>query len=118
MKMRRRSRWSESSRARGTKRPAKTTWSGSTGRRCIFAPRNTPESDVRLVVRAVSGDPQALAPAIKREVQALDPDQPVGQIATMEQNIATSLATRRLTMTLLAAFAGLALILASVGYTG
>jgi hypothetical protein len=50
------------------------------------------QSGVTLIVRSVSGDPLALAPAIKREVQALDPDQPVGQISTMEKNIGTSLA--------------------------
>ena len=52
------------------------------------------------------------------EVQALDPDQPVASISTMETNIATSLAARRLIMTLLATFAALALILASVGLYG
>ncbi len=76
------------------------------------------QSGVMLLVRAKSGDPMALAPAITREVQAIDPDQPVGQVATMEKNIANSLAARRLTMTLLAAFAGLALVLASVGLYG
>jgi putative ABC transport system permease protein len=48
----------------------------------------------------------------------LDPDQPVASISTMESNVATSLATRRLIMTLLGAFAALALILASVGLYG
>lgn len=59
-----------------------------------------------------------LISAVKREVQALDPDQPIGQIATMDQSVASSLATRRLTMVLLAAFAVLALVLASVGLYG
>ncbi len=55
---------------------------------------------------------------MKREVQALDPDQPIGQISTMEHSVASSLATRRLTMVLLGAFAVLALVLASVGLYG
>ncbi len=71
-----------------------------------------------LLVRVASGDPLALAPAIKREVESIDPDQPVAQISTMEKNIGSSLAARRLTMTLLGAFAGLALVLASVGIYG
>jgi putative ABC transport system permease protein len=83
-----------------------------------FATDQLAQSDMKLLVRASSGDPLALAPAIKREVQALDADQPVGQVATMEENIASSLAARRLTMTLLGAFAGLALVLASVGLYG
>jgi len=64
------------------------------------------------------GDPLALAPAVKREVEAIDPDQPVSAISTMEKNIGASLAARRLTMSLLGAFAGLALVLASVGIYG
>ena len=52
------------------------------------------------------------------QVQAIDPAQPIGAIATMEENIAASLSTRRLTMTLLGEFAGLALLLASIGLYG
>jgi putative ABC transport system permease protein len=77
-----------------------------------------PNENVSLVVRVASGDPLALAPAVKREVEAIDPDQPVAQISTMEKNIGASLAARRLTMTLLGAFAALALVLASVGIYG
>ncbi|HYR80508.1 MAG TPA: FtsX-like permease family protein [Candidatus Dormibacteraeota bacterium] len=65
-----------------------------------------------------SGDPLALASVVQREVQAIDPDQPVASISTMEKNVGASLAARRLTMTLLGAFAGLALVLASVGIYG
>jgi putative ABC transport system permease protein len=71
-----------------------------------------------LMVRVKAGDPLALVPAIKREVQALDPDQPLGAVGTMEKNIGGSLAARRLTMSLLGAFAGLALLLAAVGIYG
>ena len=71
-----------------------------------------------LIVRVKAGDPLALVPAVKREVQALDPDQPLGTVSTMEKNIGGSLAARRLTMSLLGAFAGLALVLASVGIYG
>jgi putative ABC transport system permease protein len=74
--------------------------------------------NVTLVVRVASGDPLALAPAVKREIESIDPDQPVAQVSTMEKNIGASLAARRLTMTLLGAFAGLALVLASVGIYG
>jgi putative ABC transport system permease protein len=76
------------------------------------------EEEFSLLVKVPAGDPMALAPAIKKEVLALDPDQPVASISTMEKNISASLAARRLTMTLLGAFAGLALVLASVGLYG
>jgi putative ABC transport system permease protein len=74
--------------------------------------------DATLLVRVASGDPLNLAAAVKKEVQAIDPDQPVSAISTMEKNIGASLAARRLTMTLLGSFAGLALVLASVGIYG
>ncbi|MEN3368361.1 MAG: hypothetical protein V7609_504 [Verrucomicrobiota bacterium] len=74
--------------------------------------------NVTLLVRLSAGDPLVLAAAVKREIEAIDPDQPVAAVSTMEKNIGASLAARRLTMSLLGAFAGLALILASVGIYG
>ena len=71
-----------------------------------------------LVVRTKGVDPLTLVPAIKREVEALDPEQPLGTVGTMEKNISASLAARRLTMTLLGSFAALALLLASLGLYG
>jgi putative ABC transport system permease protein len=82
-----------------------------------YQPQYPIESNT-LVVRVASGDPMALVPAIKREVQALDPQQPIGATSTMETNIGNSLGARRLTMVLLASFAALALVLASVGLYG
>jgi putative ABC transport system permease protein len=71
-----------------------------------------------LHIRTKLRDIGPLVAAVKREVHALDPEQPLGLITTMDQAIALSLATRRLTMVLLAAFAVLALVLASVGLYG
>jgi putative ABC transport system permease protein len=70
-----------------------------------------------LVVR-VQGDPLNLAGAIRREVQAIDPDQPVAAIKTMNDWIDTSVATPRYYTVLLALFAGVALLLASTGIYG
>jgi putative ABC transport system permease protein len=77
-----------------------------------------PQGANTLHVRTKLRDIAPLVAAVKREVQALDPDQPIGQITMMEEAIALSLATRRLTMVLLTAFAVLALVLASVGLYG
>ena len=77
-----------------------------------------PQSSNNLHVRTSLADIGPLIAAVRREVQSLDSDQPIGQITTMDQAIASSLATRRLTMVLLATFAGLALVLASVGLYG
>ena len=84
-----------------------------------FAAAQFPKSEQRLVVRVSPGhDPRALVSAIKREITALDPEQAVSNIATMEENIADSLASRRLSTTLLGVFAALALGLASIGLYG
>src|SRR5215510_810358 len=83
-----------------------------------FAAEQVPNRSNMLVVRVKSGNPLALVPAIKRELQALDPDQAFVDISTMENNIAKSLGSRRMMMSLLGAFAGIALLLASVGLYG
>jgi putative ABC transport system permease protein len=71
-----------------------------------------------LLVRVKSGNPLAFVPAIKRELQALDPDQAFADISTMENNVAKSLGSRRMMMSLLGTFAAIALLLASVGLYG
>jgi ABC-type antimicrobial peptide transport system permease subunit len=83
-----------------------------------FSSEQNPSSNYLLMLRVTNGDPKKLVSLIRREVQSIDPTQPIGAISTMEENIAASLSTRRLTMTLLATFAGLALLLASIGLYG
>ena len=77
-----------------------------------------PQNESNLHVRTNLRDVGPLIAAVRRQVHELDADQPIGQITTMDQAVAASLATRRLTMVLLAAFASLALVLASVGLYG
>ncbi|MGH9936571.1 MAG: ABC transporter permease [Blastocatellia bacterium] len=67
-----------------------------------------------LAIRA-KGDPAALANTIRREVAALDRNQPLADIGTMERVVSDSVADRRFQMTLLAIFAAVALILAATG---
>jgi putative ABC transport system permease protein len=70
-----------------------------------------------LVVRA-KREPMALAPAIRNQVLALDKDQPVFLIRTMEQVRAQSVLAPRFAAVALGLFAALALILAMVGIYG
>ncbi|HZS07528.1 MAG TPA: ABC transporter permease [Blastocatellia bacterium] len=63
-------------------------------------------------------DQGALLAAVRREVQALDPNLPVSGVRTMEEVMAQSLATRRLVLTLFSLFAVVALVLAAVGLYG
>ena len=83
-----------------------------------FAGDQVPTRGNMLLVRVKSGNPLSLVPAIKRELQALDPDQAFSSISTMENNIGKSLGSRRMMMSLLAVFAGIALLLACVGLYG
>ena len=75
-----------------------------------YAPRD-------LVIRT-NGDPASLTAAIRREVQAVDSDQPVSNIRTMSEILGEETSSRRVGMLLLAAFAVLALLLASIGIYG
>jgi putative ABC transport system permease protein len=76
-----------------------------------------PERSMVLAVRSAQ-DPRSLASAIRREIQSIDPDLPLANIRTLENVTADSVAPRRMSMILLAAFAGIALLLASVGIYG
>ncbi|HKP88256.1 MAG TPA: ABC transporter permease [Blastocatellia bacterium] len=74
-------------------------------------------SYMALMVKA-NTDPAALAAAVRGEVLAIDKDQPISAIQSMEQIIRESVAGRQFNMTLFAIFAGVALLLAAVGIYG
>jgi putative ABC transport system permease protein len=63
-------------------------------------------------------DQRTLLAAAQREVRALDPNLPLSNVRMMEEVIAQSLATRRFVLLLFGLFAGLALLLATVGIYG
>ncbi len=64
------------------------------------------------------GEPLQYATPIRRALASVDPNQPVYQIAPLEQVLSQSVATRRFNTLLLDLFAGLALLLAAVGVYG
>jgi putative ABC transport system permease protein len=70
-----------------------------------------------LVVRT-SSDPLNLAPSVRAAVEAVDNDQPVYDIQTMEQRLSDSVSPRRFNMLLLGIFAAIALLLAGGGTYG
>jgi putative ABC transport system permease protein len=72
---------------------------------------------MNIVVRT-KGDPASLAAAVRKEVRAIDPDQPVAAVKTMEEWVDTAVAGPRYRTALLALFALVALLLASTGIYG
>ncbi len=60
-------------------------------------------------------EPHGFASQVRAAVTAVDPEQPVFAVSTLEQYIDRSIAERRFTIALLTTFAGLALLLAAVG---
>ncbi len=74
-------------------------------------------SAMTLHVRAV-GDPAELLAPVRREVRALAPELPLADVGTLEDFVAEDLWLERASAALLAAFAGLALALATLGVYG
>ncbi len=83
-----------------------------------------PEKVMPLVAKSVAvvlrtqDDPTAVMGQVRETVKEIDPRQVIYNVQTMDDVVATSYAARRLTMILLTAFAGLALLLACVGIYG
>ena len=76
-----------------------------------------PVAGMTLAVRS-DGPPLALGAAVRREVQRLDPDQPVADIRTMEDVVSTAVSGARFNTGLLTVFAIIAFVLAAVGIYG
>lgn len=76
-----------------------------------------PPQTLYLAVRITTTE-AAIANAIRTQVAAVDPDQAISEIRTMQGILDGTLGQRRLTMLLLGTFAGVALLLALVGIYG
>jgi putative ABC transport system permease protein len=70
------------------------------------------------VITKAATDPNQLIAALRQQVKAIDPDQPIYGVRTMNEIRSDSVAPERLNLTLLTIFAGIALVLAIVGIYG
>jgi len=95
--------------------------------RCFDAPgpvrgtvytRGTEHSKWAAVLVRTDGDPMRLAPALRELVAQLEKDQVIRAIEPLEATLSEMLGPRRFVMILLGIFAGIALILATVGVYG
>jgi putative ABC transport system permease protein len=82
-----------------------------------FPLRQQVEYTVALVVRTPS-DTMLMAESVRAQVAALDPDLPAFNVSTMDELRSTSVIAQRIGGTLMAAFAGFALVLAAIGLFG
>jgi predicted permease len=82
-----------------------------------FSYLQLPDNRMVFTIRGRAGDEQLLR-SVKRAVWSVDKDQPVYKVRTMEQVVRQSNSIQRLTLALLGVFAGMALLLASIGVYG
>ena len=78
--------------------------------------QNPPRSQMLLVRTAI--DPNAIVASVRREVQAINPQLPLFAVGTLEGQISETLTTPRFRAVLLAGFAVIALLLATIGIYG
>jgi hypothetical protein len=91
---------------------------GATPGPMVYLPLpQSPESSMTLVLRSQLPDAAAAA-RIRTAVRAVDPDQPVASIRPLDEIVFGSVSARWVPMVWMAVFAGLALVLASVGVYG
>lgn len=78
---------------------------------------NLAEGTMGLAIRT-DADPDAIMSSVRQELQSLDPGQPVFNVQSMQQMLASSIAQPRFRTYLIGMFAGLALALAALGLYG
>ncbi len=83
----------------------------------FFPVNQQAQSGLVLVVRT-ERDPMSLLAAMRSEIAALDKELPLSDVRTLEQIASAAVARTRFTMLLLSVFAGVALLLATVGIYG
>jgi putative ABC transport system permease protein len=84
----------------------------------VYVPYKQHPVDALTIVVRTAGDPAAFLPVARAELATLDRELPIAGVRTMDEVIGRSIAERRFTMLLLASFATVAVLLASIGVYG
>jgi putative ABC transport system permease protein len=84
----------------------------------IYQPFAQNPSQAMVAMIRIAGDPKALASTVRRVVASLDKNLPIQSLGSQGAKISTTLSRRRFATILLVLFAGLALVLSSVGVYG
>jgi len=84
----------------------------------VYFPHPELTYEFMTIVIRTSNEPTSIAAAVQREIRAIDTDQPVADIRTMNQVMSETRSRARFNTLLLALFAILATLLASVGIFG
>ena len=86
--------------------------------RTVYLPAGGARFSPAEFVLHASSDPARIVPALRSVLAEIDPNLPMSDILRLEEVVTRSLAPRRFNMLLLAAFAGVALVLATTGIYG
>lgn len=84
----------------------------------IYLPHSQFPTSFNSIVVKTDGEPTAMINPVRREILAVDKDQAVFNVTTLDQLMGESILIRRFFMLLLLVFAGLAMVLAAVGIYG
>jgi putative ABC transport system permease protein len=84
----------------------------------VYVPLSQNASQQMTLLLRTTGDPIALVPALRAEMRAVDPNQPVYNVEQMVKTVERSMLLDRFSTLLMAIFAGLALVLAGIGIYG
>jgi len=86
--------------------------------RCLCQQSNNRFLSMMSLLVRTSGDPQAAVRAVEGQMYSVDRTQPVFDLKTMEERVTAALAPQRFNLLLLGLFAGMAVVLASLGVYG
>ena len=85
----------------------------------IYIPSSSqPDRTMAIVVRSDAADPQRLTPAVRAAAAALEPNEPIFSVASMEQVLFNDIASHNVLTSLLTFVAFVALCLAAAGTFG